>query len=242
MTTQPNITVVLYRPRDVRNIGAVVRAMKNMGFQKLRLVQPAPFAPADLRGIAHRSDDLLAQVESFADLDAALADAHYVVGTSEHHHAERPLRTDVRAFAGDIAARAAAGHVALLFGPEDNGLSHAELDRCHAILRLPTDPDYPSLNLAQAVLLTLYEVRTALDAGEQQHQATAPPPATGAELTVALNAIAAAVAAAGFVKAGNGTRTLRTLRALLYRAQPDSREAALIAALAREIAAKLHGA
>jgi TrmH family RNA methyltransferase len=238
MTTQPNITVVLYHPRDVRNIGAVVRAMKNMGFQTLRLVQPAPFDPADLRGIAHRSDDLLAQMATFGDLDAALADAHYVVGTSEHYHAERPLRTDVRAFAGEIAARAATSHVALLFGPEDNGLRHAELDRCHAILRLPTDPAYPSLNLAQAVLLTLYEVRMALNAGDQPGQPDAPTPTGGAELTAAFDAITAAVAAVGFVKAGNGTRTLRTLRALLYRAQPDSREAALITALAREIAAK----
>lgn len=230
------ITVVLFQPRDVRNIGAVVRAMKNMGLSRLRLVQPAPFDPADLRGIAHRSDDLLAQLEVYATLDAALADIQYVVGTSEHVHAERPLRSDVRPLAGELLARAATSRVALLFGPEDNGLSHAELDRCHVILRLPTDPDYPSLNLAQAALLLLYELRMAADLPPPT--APSPTPATTAELNATLDALAAAVAAVGFVKSGSGARTLRSLRSLLYRAQPDAREAALIAALAREIVAQ----
>lgn len=231
------ITVVLFQPRDVRNIGAVVRAMKNMGFNRLRLVQPAPFDPSDLRGIAHRSDDLLRDLATFETLDAALADMQYVVGTSEHVHAERPLRSDVRTLAGELAVRARTSRTALLFGPEDNGLSHAELDRCHLIVRLPTDPAYPSLNLAQAALLLLYELRMAADL-----PAPAPPPpepATTAQLHTALDAIAAAVAAAGFVKSGSGARTLRTLRALLYRAQPNAREAALIAALAREMTTQL---
>ncbi len=231
------ITVVLFQPRDVRNIGAVVRAMKNMGVGRLRLVQPAPFELADLRGIAHRSDDLLAEMEVFDDLDHALADIQYVVGTSEHIHTERPIQNNMRTLAGAIRMRAATSQVALLFGPEDNGLSHNELDRCHTILRLPTDPAYPSLNLAQAALLILYELRMAADLPLPAH--TPPRPATSAEITPTLTAIADAVAAVDFIKSGAGTRTLRTLRALLYRAQPNAREAALIAALAREIATKL---
>jgi TrmH family RNA methyltransferase len=226
------ITVVLFQPRDVRNIGAVVRAMKNMGVGRLRLVQPAPFDYADLRGIAHRSEDLLERMELFSDLDAALADLHSIVGTSEHAHAGRPMHHDVRTLATEICARATTSRVGLLFGPEDNGLSNAELDRCHTIVRLPTDPAYPSLNLAQAALLLLYELRMAAEQPPPLHPG--PPPATGAELNAAIEAINTAVAALGFVKSGSGARTLRTLRTLLYRAQPDAREAALIAALARE--------
>lgn len=226
--------IVLHRPRDVRNIGAVVRALKTMGFRRLRLVDPLPFDPADLSGIAHRSEDLVAGIEVYSDLDAALADARCVVGTSERAHPERPMRADVRAFAAELVARAAsAGPVALLFGPEDHGLDNAALDRCHALLTLPADPAYPSLNLAQAVLLTLYELRMAA-------LGPLPPPpshspATAAELAVTFEALAAAVEAVGFIKSGDGGAVMRRLRALITRAAPDSREAALIAALAREI-------
>jgi len=229
--------VVLHRPRDVRNIGAVVRAMKNMGFARLRLVRPAPFDPADIGGIAHRSDDILAALEVYDTLDAALADAVYVLGTSERPHPGRPLRADVRPLAAELHARAAAGPVALLFGPEDNGLDAAALDRCHALLSLPADPAYPSLNLAQAAMLLLYELRQAAPALSASAPAPAPPPApaTQAELAAAVDAIERAIDAIGFVKSGTPAPTMRRLRALLLRAAPDPREAALVAAIAREV-------
>ncbi|MFQ3664083.1 MAG: TrmH family RNA methyltransferase [Chloroflexaceae bacterium] len=233
------IITVLHRPRDVRNIGAAVRALKNMGFRRLRLVDPAPFDPADLTGIAHRSEDLVAAIELYADLDAALADARYVVGTSERAHPERPMRADLRPFAAELVTRAtSAGPVALLFGPEDHGLDNAALDRCHALLTLPADPAYPSLNLAQAVLLTLYELRMAV-AGPLP---AAPPrrPATAAELAATVEALSAAIEAVGFVKSGDGAAVVRRLRALITRAEPDSREAALLTAFAREIVYALH--
>lgn len=226
--------IVLHRPQDPRNIGAVVRAMKNMGFRRLRLVQPPPFALADLTAVAHRSEDVVANLEVYADLDVALSDARFVVGTSERAHPERPMRADARAFAAELVARAAsAGPVALLFGPEDHGLDNAAFDRCHVILTLPADPAYPSLNLAQAVLLTLYELRMAAVG-----PLPPPPPrspATAAELDAAFEALAAAVKAVGFVKSGDGGAVLRRLRALITRAEPDSREAALLAAFAREV-------
>jgi TrmH family RNA methyltransferase len=222
--------VTLHRPRDVRNIGAVVRAMKNMGFHRLRLVAPAPFDPADLGGIAHRSEDLVAAIETFATLDAALADTRFVLGTSERAHPGRAMRGDLRPLAAELVARA--GPVALLFGPEDNGLDSAALDRCHAVLALPADPAYPSLNLAQAAMLLLYELRAA---------AIGPPPgppgrtlASAAEIEGLLATAEVALHAIGFVKSGEGAATLRRLRALLARAEPDSAEAALLTAIARE--------
>lgn len=226
--------VVLHKPRDVRNIGAVVRAMKNMGFARLRLVEPAPFAPEDILGIAHRSEDLLGTLELYADLDAALADVRYVLGTSERGHPERTQHNDLRSVAGELVARAVtAGPVAVLFGPEHNGLDNAALDRCHALLSLPADPGYPSLNLAQAAMLVLYELRMAASAP----LAPLPPrtPAVVGELESCYNAITAALNAIRFAKSGDATTTMRTLRGLLARAEPDSHEAALIAAIAREV-------
>lgn len=226
--------VVLHRPRDVRNIGAVVRAMKNMGFRRLRLVDPAPFDRADLLGIAHRADDLVAAIETFSSLPEALADARLVVGTSERPRPGRPSRGDLRPLAAELVARAAAaGPVALLFGPEDNGLDLPALDRCSLILSLPADPAYPSLNLAQAVLLVLYELRMA--AAPPPLAAPRRPPATAAEHETLAAALAAALAAVGFVKSGSGEAALRRLRAIVARAEPDSAELALLTAFAREI-------
>ncbi|NTU80872.1 MAG: RNA methyltransferase [Chloroflexales bacterium] len=229
------IVVVLHRPRDVRNIGAVVRAMKNMGFARLRLVAPAPYEPADLLGIAHRSEDVVAAIERYDDLPAALADARYVVGTSERAHPGRPMRADLRPLAAELLARAAAGPVAVLFGPEDNGLDSAALDRCHAVLSLPADPAYPSLNLAQAALLVLYELRAAAIGPPPPARPAAP--ATAAEHERFAEVLAAAMDAVGFVKSGDGAAAaaLRRLRAMVARAEPDSAELALLTALMREV-------
>lgn len=226
--------VVLHRPRDVRNIGAVVRAMKNMGFRRLRLVDPAPFDPADLLGIAHRADDVVAATETFASLPEALADARLVVGASERPRPDRPSRSDLRPLAAELVARAAvAGPVALLFGPEDNGLDLAALDRCNLVLAIPADPAYPSLNLAQAALLVLYELRTA--AAPRLAVAPRRPPAAAGELESLAAALDAALDAVDFVKSGDTTVTLRRLRLLIARAEPDSAEVALLTAFAREI-------
>lgn len=229
--------VVLHRPRDVVNIGGTVRALKNMGFRHLRLVDPVPFAPADVCGIAHRSEDVLATMRSYASLDQALADVGYVVGTTEHIHGQHAVRQDIRAVAPELLQRAAVAPVALLFGTEDNGLDLAALDRCQTLLRLPTDPAYPSLNLAQAVLLLLYELRMAahqpvsLAVASRTLRQSAPV----ARLEVLFAAWEEALQAIEFFKTPQRASVLRRLRALCYRAGPDEREAALLTAIAREV-------
>jgi tRNA/rRNA methyltransferase len=235
---EPAFIIILHRPRDIRNIGAVVRAMKNMGFSRLRLVAPAPFDPADIGGIAHRSDDILATMESYATLDAALHGLQYLVGTSARQH-ERPLREDVRVLAGELVARAGQGTVGLLFGPEDNGLDNAALDRCNVVLRLPVNPAYPSLNLAQAALLLLYELRNA---------SAAPVPAQVrgdladiAALEAYFSALQQMLNSVEFVKSGNSESIMRPLRALFHRAEPSERELALLTAIAREVVKKVRG-
>ncbi len=228
-----NILIVLHRPRDVRNIGAVVRAMRNMGFARLRLVDPAPFDRADIGGIAHRSEAITAAMEVYPDLGAALADVQFVVGTSARPHTGRSPRADLATLAGEMLARAATGPVALLFGPEDNGLDTPALDRCHALLNLPCDPIYPSLNLAQAALLALYELRHAAIG-----DLPPPPPRSSApvgEIDRCLDLVSAALRRIDFHKSGDGATTERALRALLMRADPDARELALLGAIAREI-------
>jgi TrmH family RNA methyltransferase len=228
------VRVVLYQPHDVVNIGGVARAMLNMGFGALHLVAPAPFEPATVERIAHRSAGLIAATRQHTSLDEALADTVYVVGTTERLHGQHPITTDVRAEAATIVQRAAQGPVALLFGPENNGLDLPALDRCHTLLRLPTAPDYPSLNLAQAVLLLLYEVRMAAPAALPVAP-SGPPPASSAQLARLFAAWDEALHAIDFFKQRRAASLLRPLRAALFRARLNEQQAALLLAIAREV-------
>jgi TrmH family RNA methyltransferase len=228
-----SLIVVLHRPQRIANIGAVVRAMKNTGLRRLRLVAPAEFNAYDIEGIAHRSADLLAATTIHTTLDEALADTTFVVGTTARTHDRRvPLLTP-RADALYLLERAAEGQVALLFGPEDNGLGIAELDRCHALLTIPVNPAYSSLNLAQAVLLVGYELWMA---GGQvpsipTHERV---PAGAAQLEELFVATEQALWSIEFFKAHLAGGIMRSLRTLVYRAAPDVREAGLLRAIAME--------
>ena len=137
-----NIVVVLCRPQKLVNIAGAIRAMKNMGLSRLRLVRPAEYDPADIEGIAHRSRDVLATTTLHASLDEALADAVFVVGTTARTREPAARLMTPRLAAPELLARAAHGPAVLLFGAEDNGLTAEELDRCHAVLRIPTEPDH----------------------------------------------------------------------------------------------------
>jgi TrmH family RNA methyltransferase len=228
-----NIVVVLNRPQKLVNIAGAVRAMKNMGLRRLRLVQPAEYNVSDIEGIAHRSAGLLAAATLHEDLDAALADAVFVAGTTGRPR-DLPAHVAPRELAPELLARATDGPVALLFGPEDNGLNKADLDRCHCLLTIPTDPAYPSLNLAQAVLLVAYDLRLA-----GQHPAPAlvrPPctPAPAAQLEELFDAMERALWGIEFFKARLSKGMMRTLRGLVHRAEPDVREAALLKAMCVE--------
>lgn len=226
------IIVVLHKPQKLVNIASAVRAMKNMGLQRLRLVQPAEYDPAEIDWVAHRSGDIVEQIEVFADLDAALADTIYVAGTTARPRGAFPRVSTPREHAPMLLARAAQGPVALLFGPEDNGLTNTELDRCHAILSIPTDPAYSSLNLAQAVLLLAYELRMAEPPPVPPR--TGIPPASAAQLEKLYEALEESLWAIEFFKTEHAESMMRTLRSLVHRAGPDTREAALLMAICRE--------
>ncbi len=226
-----NIVVVLCRPQKLVNIAGTIRAMKNMGLLRLRLVRPAEYDPAGIEGIAHRSANVLAATTLHASLDDALADAVYVAGTTARPRELMPRHATPREAAPELLVRAEHGSVALLFGSEDNGLTAEELDRCHCVLRIPTDPSYRSLNLAQAVLIVAYEL---WQASEQPAPATSrsAQPADAAQLEGLFNAAERALWGIEFFKTAGSAVTMRKLRSLIHRAEPDAREAALLQAMA----------
>jgi TrmH family RNA methyltransferase len=229
-----NIVVVLHRPRKLVNIAASVRALKNMGLRRLRLVDPAEYDAYDIEGIAHRSADVLGTTTIHATLDEALADAIFVAGTTARpREGGAPVSTP-RVLAAELLRRAVDGPVALLFGPEDNGLTNAELDRCHRRLTIPTDPAYPSLNLAQAVLLVAYELRQAAAEPTPATESRSSRAPSAAQLEELFEAIERALWGVEFFKSHTASGMMRTLRSLVHRAEPDMREAGLLKAMAME--------
>lgn len=237
------IVVVLHRPQMVVNIGATVRAMKNMGVCQLRLVQPVAYTPEQISALAHRSADLLHATRHYPDLASAIGDAVYVVGTSARQHRDYPVQPDLRRAAHTLLQAAQRGLVALVFGAEDNGLQRAELDLCQQVLHIPTDPAYSSLNLAQAVLLVLYELRMAAVGLPPPAPAApvlpVPPVPIAAELSDLEQAWTVALTELDFFETRNPAIPLRRLRRLLHRAQPDRREVAMLRAIAHSIARRL---
>jgi TrmH family RNA methyltransferase len=158
MTVPFHVRFVLLNPRSGGNVGAAARALKNFGQGHWTVVGDGAFDDDHARMMAVQSGDLLEGLRRCATLDEAVSDCAWVVGTSPRRR--RGMRSlSARDFAAEAVQRLGTGHVALVFGEERSGLSNEELDRCHDLSAIDTDPAQPSVNLAQAVLLYAYELR-----------------------------------------------------------------------------------
>lgn len=230
------IAVVLFEPQDPVNIGATVRAMKNMGVSDLRLVRPCEYTPHRLTGIAHGTGDLVERIRHFDTLDEALTDCVRVAGfTARRRSAKRPV-VDAHEAAPALIAGAEEGTVALLFGREDHGLPNDALDRAHLVVTISTTT-HASLNLAQAVLLALYELHKS--AGDATRRLKPPrrhaPPATASDYELTFTDVERALEAIQFFKTRQHETIMRAVRSLIFRASPDTRELALVRAMAIEV-------
>lgn len=150
------IRVVLCQPRNPLNIGAAARAVSNFGFEHLRVVNP--YDPAFRSAVsAVGGAPVLQAAELHTDVADALRDCTLVVGTTAVGH--RELQHPIRKLAEAAPLiRANPGPVALLFGSEKFGLTNDEISYCHHLIRIPTSPGTPSMNLGQAVAVCLYEL------------------------------------------------------------------------------------
>lgn len=231
------IVVVLDHPKDLVNIAGAVRVMMNFGLSRLRLVEPDEFDTWRIGGIAHRSNELTEAATLHGTLDEALADATFIVGTTARARTAGRRYVRPREAAAQIVPRAAEGTVAILLGREDRGLTNEDLDRCHAVTIIPTDAEYSSLNLAQACLVLAYEIFLAVGGGQEPfpkgRRATRPP--TQEELEETFAALEDGLHRIDFYKARKPESVMRTLRTIVARAEPDLREAKLLAAIGYEI-------
>lgn len=226
-----NIRIVLVAPQHPGNIGAAARAMKAMGLSRLVLVAPAQFPHADATARAAGADDLLMHAEVSDRLDDAVADCRLIIGASARDRRLPWPVVDPREAAGK--ALVAAAPAALVFGRERSGLTNEELDRCHAQLRIPCDPDFASLNLAAAVQVVCYELRLAMDT--VRWPAPSEPPATAAELEGLYTHLREVSEASGFLDPDEPGVLMRRLRRLLTRAEPLVSEVRILRGLLKSL-------
>ncbi len=191
------LRVVLVNTRNPLNIGAAARAMSNFGFPHLRVVNPFELAFREARS-AVGAAALLARAEEFKSVAEAVADCSLVVGTTalsrrDRQHPVRKLEEGARL----IRRRLASSRVALLFGSEKRGLSNEDLSHCHWLLRIPTREAHRSMNLGQAVAVSLYEIARGLKPAPQPEGDAL---ATAADLERLTSLMLDALRASGYLK------------------------------------------
>ena len=154
-------SVVLVEPQLGENIGAAARAMRNFGLSRLVLVNPRDGWPnPSAIAMASGAGSILDAASDFPDIDSALAGAHFVLATTARpRELSKPVHMPERAMQEARTRIAAGQRVAVLFGPERSGLSNQDISIANAIIEVPTDPSFKSLNVAQCVLLIAYEWR-----------------------------------------------------------------------------------
>ena len=226
-----NFRVVLLRPKGSANVGSVARAMKNMGISDLALVQPALTDRFWSEAMAVHAEDVLRAHRSYTSLAEATADCGVVVGTTAHDGPYRASARAPRAAAVELVAAAQSNRIALVFGPEDHGLSNEDLKLCHQLLTIPADPGYPSLNLAQAVMVCCYELYLASSAPAEAATTLAP----AQHASFVFQRLQEALLAIGFLKPDNTEHIMYSIRRMLGAAHMDDRDVSIWLGIARQI-------
>ncbi|WP_448379866.1 RNA methyltransferase [Gloeomargarita sp.] len=223
-----SVRIILVEPAGELNVGAVARVMKNFGSRELILVQPrCDWLGEKARQMAVHAAEILAQARVAPDLTTALAGCHRAVGTLGRTPPGEPLRQVLPWLLADTEP------VALVFGPEERGLTWAELQLTQRRVTLHTSPDYPSLNLAQAVGICLYEI--------YQYQQAAPPAATATptapleQIEDYLHDLEDLLLRVGYLYPHTRARRMAKIRHLLHRAAPTPAELALLRGMIRQI-------
>lgn len=211
------IRVVLVETSHPGNIGAAARALKTMGLRRLALVNPREFPSAAATARASGADDLLMHATLHASLAEAVADCGLVVGTTARaRHLEWPVVAP-RQLARDLVALPPSTECALVFGREQSGLSNPELSHCHRVVRIPTDENFSSLNLAQAVQICAYELRLAAAEAASIPSTDDEPLATAQETELAVDHLERVMIRVGFLNPARPKLLPVRLRRLINR-------------------------
>jgi tRNA/rRNA methyltransferase len=229
------IVVVLVEPQGELNIGSVARAMLNFGVSELRLVNPvADHLSRDARLLAVKAASVLESAKTYSSLNDALADCAVCFGTTRRFGQYRDRFKYPDEAAQILIPIARQQTSALVFGREDKGLLTAELDLCQHLITIPTSDELPSMNLAQSVVLCLYEVnkvRGEIDGCQHDLQSLA----VNAELESMFQHMKQSMTNIGYLNQDNPDHILRTFRKIFGRSELNSREVNILRGLFNQI-------
>lgn len=231
----PLIRIVVVEPENPANVGAIARAMANTGLRELRLVRPGDWRTVEAWRMAWHAEDILEQTRVFQTFSAAIEKSTYVAALSGRDSARIPT-IPTRELGSRVAKLGDDDIVSLVFGCETNGLSEKDLLECHQRVRIPSHPDQPSLNLAQAVMVAAHEMYLAVgDEPTANSNTGATELAPVDETEPALSALRDAMLEIGFLPTQNPEARFSEWRGLFGRAGIRKREVKLLLALARRI-------
>jgi tRNA/rRNA methyltransferase len=226
------VAVVLKGTRHPENIGAAARAMHNMGLGELILVAPENLErDKALKLATHGAAPIFNRAPVMPDLQSALAPFGYVVGTTARQGGERQQIVTPAQMASRLLAIAPRNRIAVLFGPEDRGLTNAELRLCHGLVTIPTAA-FSSLNLAQAVMILCYEI---FRAGAEQAPPAMPRLATRFEQDGMYDQLREVLLRISFIQPDNPDYWMSRLRRFFTRHQLRAADVRIIRGICRQI-------
>jgi tRNA (cytidine32/uridine32-2'-O)-methyltransferase len=225
------IKVVLVNTSHPGNIGAAARAMANMGLSNLALVQPLEYPSMQAIARAAGADEILDNAQLFPTLAKAVEDCTQVYGTTARLRSITWPQFTPQELAEQIRVTDGKQDIALVFGRERIGLTNEELDLCQALVHIPVDERHTSLNLASAVMVVAFSIRSALLAPDTKPQEIgkkhASPAAGSEQLQFYFNSLDQLLNRIEFYK-GNATRVMRKLRRLYYKSEPSEEDVRIL--------------
>ncbi len=228
-----NVAIVLVHPKFPENIGAAARSAFNMGLSRLILVsEEEPERKAMAKMATHKAKHILDSMQIHQTLEEALAPFAYIVGTTARRGRQRGSERSPRQIIPDLVNFLPNNQAALMFGPEDTGLSNDELKYCHAVSAIPT-ADFSSLNLAQAVAIHCYELYHGLIHDKKELEPV-PQCASSFELEGMYRHVEEALVQINFLEEKNHTYWMNNIRRFLGRMQLSSRESNIIRGICRQ--------
>jgi len=226
-----NIAIVLQRPRYPENIGAAARAICNMGIKRLIIVNPENYDINRVRKLAtHAASDIIQNMEFHETLNQALAEFNYIAGATARIGGQRQVVSSPSILAEKLIPISANNRIALLFGPEDRGLTNEEIKNCHLLVNIPTST-FSSLNLAQAVMIICYELFTA----SLEKKCFTPRLANRHELEGMYNNLKEILIKINYINAENPDYWMNKLRNFFNRLPIRAREVSVIRGICRQI-------
>jgi len=233
-----HLAIILVSPENPDNIGAAARAIKNMGFEGLRLVEPPKSWRTKAKKMAVSAEDILQKGEVYGSLQDAIQDLGLVIGTTRRSGGQRGPFLPFEQTIAKIRGGSYRQKIGIVFGRESKGLANEDSALCDHLVTIPTGPSYPSLNLAQAVMVMLFALSWGRGLKKVVPQERA---LNKKEIEVTIAHFEEALRVLGYKEGGADLlpRILRTLRGLIKRSGLLAPEAQMIKGLSRKIREKI---